>query len=1238
MRPLTAFIAIILFCFLFSSQLSWGGLDYAVKLKATTFTPERVIDAKTKSAQLVGKHILIQFKEAPDGFTRECLTDEGIEILDYVPNYTYTAKLNGIIDQAVLDLYGIRWFDGIDPVNKISPVLSDRGVRDWARRGEGRAQFCIVMHRDEDIDYWAEEFHKNFQAEIIGLEPSINAIDLILPEQAYYRLADMDAVVWVKMVNRPPVEYNENARACTGAAVLQEAPYNLKGFGMAVAEWDGGLVDETHPDLDMRVIIMDETAVSSHSTHVAGTVIGNGANSGGQYRGMVPQARILSFLWWHTSSEATTEYAQALYGNAKVSTNSWGLGLDEASQSECENMMGEYYAECGALDNIIHNYDNNSLTMVVCWAAGNQRGSSSKYCGSIGWTYNTVAPYATAKNVIAVGAIGYPGDYMSSFSSWGPCDDGRIKPDVVGPGVNLVSCIPGGGYAAYSGTSMATPAVSGTITQVLEQGKLSFPNTLYLASTIKGIVINTAKDLGPVGPDYMYGYGKIDGVKAVDKIMDGDSSYIQAEISTGESHEYDLTVPSEAGELRVTLVWDDPGAAGYIDVALINDLDIVLVDPFNNEAFPWLLDGVNPAALATTGEDHLNVVEDVTVYDPIPGLWKARVSGYNIPEGPQKYSLVFTPDNVHTPGNTSALAVFDSDDQTLQPGQVTGIDFWVANVGASSDSIGVVINDNLGWTDKSIDTTVFLNPYDSVYYSLQVTIPGNAIAWTEERVTCQLTSKTDPGVTSQGNVVVTVDAYYIIELTPPDIDSIYSPEEKLFYVDVSNQGNDYDGIRITPSDQLDWLIKPTSLRLNLPPKSDTGFSFTITVLPEEEHLLKNMITLEAISDGGAYDQVNFELTVSNPNPPPELISPEELIYTQERALTFSWMGEGDSYNLYIATDEEMTAVERVYTGILETSFTMPLEDSLDDGGYYWAVRKYIGTDSSSLQRYPYRFIIDNQPPAPVYPSYPIDGEFIGYTHFLFYVGGLSKISGGETTPEFSNIEICKDTLFEIEVRSYGPFTGLSFQMPDTLDQGIWYWRLQRADSAGNVSAYSATTSFGLDTETPSVPLLLKPTNGGNIGGYNMEFRWTTDEPAPYAESNEFYFIQISYTPDFANTVYATDVHATILTLPSDIFEVDYTYYWHVRGKDSVGHSSSYQESPFTFIYTGNVCGDINGNGGVNISDVTYLVAFLFGGGPEPVPFLAGSVNGDYVVNISDVTYLVAYLFGGGPVPFCRTAP
>jgi len=132
--------------------------------------------------------------------------------------------------------------------------------------------------------------------------------------------------------------------------------------------------------------------------------------------------------------------------------------------------------------------------------------------------YDTITTVSSAKNVLAVGAVSdavYGGQRnvssasMTSFSAWGPTDDGRVKPDIVASGIALYSCtaVSDVSYASYSGTSMATAVVSGAAALLVEYHNSLFPGQYMRSCMLKGLILHSADDLGPAGPDYQYGWG-----------------------------------------------------------------------------------------------------------------------------------------------------------------------------------------------------------------------------------------------------------------------------------------------------------------------------------------------------------------------------------------------------------------------------------------------------------------------------------------------------------------------------------------------------------------------------------------------------------------------------------------------------------------------------------------------------------------------------------------------------------
>lgn len=1213
--------------------------DYTLKLRTGEFTPTATRTPSTQSALLENKHVFLQFDRPLHEADRERLAHHGIILLDYVPNMAFTARMDAAPDQGVIDEFGIRWIGSIQPNHKVSPIITEYGIFEWARRGGDRVQFVVVLHRDEDADIWMRQFEVDYGAEIIGHEPTMNAIDLILPEQAYFRLSELDAVLWIEQAYPYPEEHNNGARVNIGASVLQASPWNLSGTGVVVAEWDGGSVYDLHPDLVGRVQKMDFSSNSNHATHVAGTVVGNGALSSGTYAGMSPGASLKSYQWWSSGSEAQNEYSYVINNyNARIGTNSWGYGVgDPATQGACESTMGNYFTVSGTMDNIVRG--SSGAPIAIAWSAGNQRGSSSQYCGSIGWTYNTVTPLPTSKNVIAVGAINSNNNSMTSFSSWGPTDDGRLKPDVVGPGCEsgggITSTSSSGGYTTLCGTSMSCPAVAGTMALILERWDQTIGSGTLLSSTVKGILINTAQDLGNIGPDFAFGHGKVDGVAAVEKIGFGEGSYVQNSISTGASHLYDLTIPGATSKLKVTLVWDDPGGTVSSSQNLINDLDLVLIDPFDGEEYPWVLDPANPTQLAVRAPDHRNNVETVEINNPTPGLWKARVTGYNIPNGPQSYSIIFTPDDINTPGNLAALAVFDQGLIEEQPGQAADVNFYVTNIGANEDTVSVSISGINGWLTSDItDSIVVLGAWDSAMFSLTANIPPAALAGEYDLVTCDAISLVSSQVTAQRQTKVQAAAYFGINVVPPPIDTTLSPDTVMFTITVTNIGNDTDLVAVTPSNDSGWSFLPTVRQSKLDPGESANLSFTIVIPAEVPDATETPVSFTITSDGGVNEQSSFALYTSNPFFPPSLVLPDDATYTQDRIIDFEWAGTADSYALYIAYDSLMTSVVRQYTGLTGTSFTPPAADSLADGGYYWAVRLFVGADSSSLQRHARQFVVDNIAPNDLNPIYPANNSYIKNPSFSFGYSVTSK-GPGDTSPVVNLIQSASDPSFTQNLTTYGPVSGLSYPIPEPLADGRWYWRAFAVDSAGNVSDTSQFNTFVMDTQAPPIPTPLRPAHGGYVSGDTIAFAWTLAPDAGIETAPQYFYVHISSTPNFSDfNTFTSYVYMDSLLLPSSELVLGQEYFWRVKAFDSAGWFSDYSTSK-SFTYQNYVCGDVNAsNGDPDLSDVIYLVNFLFMSGPTPVNMNAADVNCSGDVDLSDVIALVNYLFIGGGALCC----
>jgi hypothetical protein len=245
--------------------------------------------------------------------------------------------------------------------------------------------------------------------------------------------------------------------------------------------------------------------------------------------------------------------------------------------------------------------------------------------------YDTVHWFGTAKNALLVGAVDdIPGGYtdpssvvMMPFSAWGPCDDGRIKPDIVANGYALVSCDTlDTGYITFTGTSMSAPNAAGSINLVAHEFTARFGHR-PLSSTLKALVINTADEAGSAeGPDYSFGWGLLDTHTAIDVLEaqpGDDRGVLEATLSDGQTREYHFTVDSPQ-PVRLTMAWTDPAGTppppslDPPNKMLVNDLDIRITSVNGGvTTMPWTLDRLNPSAAALRADNSIDNVEEIDV-------------------------------------------------------------------------------------------------------------------------------------------------------------------------------------------------------------------------------------------------------------------------------------------------------------------------------------------------------------------------------------------------------------------------------------------------------------------------------------------------------------------------------------------------------------------------------------------------------------------------------------------------
>ncbi len=460
------------------------------------------------------------------------------------------------------------------------------------------------------------------------------------------------------------------------------------GMGNRLGEWDGGAVLASHQEFGGRVVQVDgATDLSDHATHVAGTMVASGVVANA--KGMAYQANLRAYDWNNDESEM----ANAAAGGMLVSNHSYGLisGWRYNENQQIWEWWGDISISTaedykfGFYDDQAQSWDQiavNNPFYLICKSAGNDRGDNAQ--GNAWYTrdqfgqwqlgsgtkpgadgqYDCISSAGVAKNVLTIGAVNKIGNsntndgwnginsvVMSSFSGWGPTDDGRVKPDIVAAGVDLYSAFTPGNtdYATLSGTSMASPSASGSILLV-QQHHFNLKARYMRAATTKGLVIHTADDAGRIGPDYIYGWGLMNTSQAVSLISDSARNMILERTLTNSST-YTQNISSDgATPLKITISWTDPAGnptapqLDPTDLMLRNDLDVRLRRNSDNVVFsPYILNPATPTANATTGDNIRDNVEQIFLATPTAGSYTILVTHKGtLSPSSQAFSLIIS--------------------------------------------------------------------------------------------------------------------------------------------------------------------------------------------------------------------------------------------------------------------------------------------------------------------------------------------------------------------------------------------------------------------------------------------------------------------------------------------------------------------------------------------------------------------------------------------------------------------
>jgi hypothetical protein len=528
---------------------------------------------------------------------------------------------------------------------------------------------------------------------------------------ALQRIDALGQPVYYTTHNTPLAAGTHTSAVYEGGGLGLKLSGNSPAVKGKIALWDGGNVRADHRELSGKIKQLDAqptTGANDHATHMAGILVAQGIYQAA--KGMAYGAELQAWNFDNDLSEIVQQAPNLLISNHAYGPVAGWL-LDTSRPGSTNDEKWEWWGtpsvsetqdyRFGFYDNVVSEVDRityNFPYFLMVRSADNKRvengpppgtkyylkntGVQSTLARSRNDGYDIIPGEANAKNVLTVGAADLRGQtyQMTPYSGWGPTDDGRIKPDLLGIGTQVLSSVgtDTDAYGVLTGTSMASANVSGSLL-LLQELYQQHNKAFMLSSSLKGLALHTAdKPEGKTAPSYEYGWGLLNVEKAARVILNVEGKHLLSEQVLQQGGTFTQKFTANGTEpLVVTVGWTDPEAVPSVPGSntvnnpspkLVNDLDITMVEGFNNYQ-PWVLDPAAPGQPARTGNNFRDNIEQIYIANPLKGrIYTLTVSHKNIlKNGRQPFALIAS--GLEKPDCALIATLTPGTDTMLCPGQ-----------------------------------------------------------------------------------------------------------------------------------------------------------------------------------------------------------------------------------------------------------------------------------------------------------------------------------------------------------------------------------------------------------------------------------------------------------------------------------------------------------------------------------------------------------------------------------------
>ncbi|MCZ7644834.1 MAG: S8 family serine peptidase [Planctomycetota bacterium] len=648
-------------------QAAGAQARYVIDLNARAILPDPAVKPEELVPAGAPRTLLLQFKAQPSEAQKQELARAGVEVIRYLDGHAYHARGTREAFAAARAKEYVRALAKLDARDKLHPQVFAGRKPEYAKLGEGIYGYRLLAYPGARLDELKAAVGEA-GASLVPQAPSVLGpmFGFSGDDKAILALAALPQARFVNYLPPPPAKRDATTDQNTNVTDVRDGPLALSGAGVEVAvrevEKTGTGIQPTPEDVhvDIELNYIDEDFDSGapfdpdHATSVNGQIGGQGVQVPNA-KGIAPGVFLHGYDLYPLNIDAfatddivnADELLSVRLSNHSYGPTGEGDGSYDTISADWDQVLRDGALGEGLLAMIAsaeispirHKQIDffSGMKNSICVSATND----TAHCGDD----DPATPVASG---------------IASFVDFGPMLDSRIKPDCVAPGTTITLIRGLSSSTVNNGTSFASPVVTGILALIFEHYINRNLGLEPSAALAKGILLNGCTDIGKAGPDARYGWGICNAEKSVDLITrhfdtPADPLFFEGAVGTNDTDEYLIGV-SGAETVKVMLVWLDAGGDPMAAKALVNDLDLEVVNPSATTLFPFSLNvnsfGASPQGneqndppATTTGANRQDTVEQVVVVNPPSGAYTIRVKGFNVPyeDNPgdgQRYAVV----------------------------------------------------------------------------------------------------------------------------------------------------------------------------------------------------------------------------------------------------------------------------------------------------------------------------------------------------------------------------------------------------------------------------------------------------------------------------------------------------------------------------------------------------------------------------------------------------------------------